>query len=97
MVYNSKALDKWYTAISTKVVGKKCTQQSRKIMCVILVSRFLDFSISVKFEKLTRDIHPWHLVPFFHIFLKCSSLEANNTKSICEKYARFYFWNLLSM
>ena len=46
-----------HTAISRKVVGKKRTRQSRKVLWVVLSSRFLDFSISGKSKK------KWHETP----------------------------------
>ena len=43
------------TAVSRKAVRKKRTQQSRKVLWVVLSSRFLDYSISGKSEKMARD------------------------------------------
>lgn len=43
------------TAIYKKVVGKKCTLQSRRVLWVVLISRFLGFSISRESEKRARD------------------------------------------
>ena len=44
-----------YTAISRKVVGKKRTRQSQKVLWVVLSSLFLDCNISGKSETLARD------------------------------------------
>ena len=66
-----------HTAVSTKVVGKMCTWQSRKngiwsIHCSWHLSCRAPFCC---FSLALANIRPWPLVPFFQISLKNSELQ----------------------
>ena len=70
-----------YTAISRKVVGKKCTRQSRKVIWDMINTLFLT-TVAVEptfvvFLALA-NISPWPPVSFLQIFLKNSDLKTTH-------------------
>ena len=56
-VKNVNPLKSWATASSWKIVGKMCTRQSRKVLWVVFISRFLGLSTSRKKSEKTMTRH----------------------------------------